>query len=62
MKNKLFIIFKLLLPYLVIAISVLVYYDVKNNGKQKKTEHPYYIFHLAAQSSVSRSVSWMSAS
>ncbi len=48
MKNKLFIIFKLLLPYLVIAISVLVYYDVKNNGKQKKTEHPYYIYLLIA--------------
>lgn len=47
MKNKLFTILKLLLPYLAIAISVLVYYGLDDNGKQKKMEHPYYLYLLA---------------
>ena len=47
MKNKLFTIFKLLLPYVAIAISILAYYQIKDNGKQKKTDHPYYLYLLA---------------
>jgi len=46
MKNKFLTILKLLLPYLAIAISVLVYYGVKENGKQKKMAHPYYLYLL----------------
>ncbi len=46
MKNKLISIFKLLLPFAAIGISVLVYYMVDNNGKQKQMDHPYYLFFL----------------
>ncbi|MBR5975511.1 MAG: ABC transporter permease subunit [Clostridiales bacterium] len=48
MKKKLFAVLKLLLPFLAIAISVLIYYTVSDNGKQKKTSHPYYLFLLYA--------------
>ena len=48
MKKKLFAILKLLLPFIAIAISVLIYYTVSDNGKQKKTDHPYYLFLLYA--------------
>ncbi|MBP5492199.1 MAG: ABC transporter permease subunit [Clostridiales bacterium] len=48
MKKKLFAVLKLLLPFLAIAISVLIYYTVSDNGKQKKTDHPYYLFLLYA--------------
>lgn len=46
MKKKLFAALKLLMPYVAIAISVLVYYGIENNGKQKSTKYPYYIYLL----------------
>ncbi len=46
MKKKLFTVLKLLLPFIAIAISVLVYYQAADNGKQKKTEHPYYLYFI----------------
>ncbi|MBR4819123.1 MAG: ABC transporter permease, partial [Clostridiales bacterium] len=47
MNKKLFAVLKLLLPFVAIAISVLTYYKVEDNGKQKKTDHPYYLYFLA---------------
>lgn len=47
MKKKLSTVLKLLLPFLAIAISVLLYYKVENNGKQKAMDHPYYLYFLA---------------
>ena len=48
MKKKLFAALKLLLPFIAIAISVLVYYKVEDNGKQKQMDHPYYLYFIAA--------------
>jgi len=48
MRKKLFAVLKLLLPFIAIAISFLLYYLVPDNGKQKKTEHPYYLYFLIA--------------
>ena len=47
MNKKLFTVLKLLLPFIAIAISVLIYYNIENNGKQKKMDHPYYLYLLA---------------
>lgn len=47
MRKKLFAVSKLLLPFIAIAISVLLYYSIEDNGKQKKTAHPYYLYLLA---------------
>lgn len=52
MKKKLFTVLKLLLPFIAIAISVLVYYQAADNGKQKKTEHPYYLYFIAVLGAV----------
>lgn len=46
MKNKLLVAVKLILPYIAIAISILIYYGIKGNGKQKQMAHPYYIYLL----------------
>lgn len=46
MEKKHFVVLKLLLPYIAAAISILIYYRVENNGKQKEMEHPYYIYLL----------------
>ena len=46
MKNKLGILIRLLLPYIAIGISVLVYYGVSDTGKQKKKDHPYYLYFI----------------
>lgn len=46
MKKKLFLALKLLLPFIAIAISSLIYYKAEDNGKQKQMEHPYYIYLL----------------
>lgn len=46
MKKKLFAVLKLLLPFIAIAISILIYYNVPNNGKQKQTAHPYYLYFI----------------
>ncbi|MCR5848840.1 MAG: ABC transporter permease subunit [Lachnospiraceae bacterium] len=48
MKNKILAVLKLLLPYLAIAISILAYYIIPGNGKQKMTDHPYYVYFLLA--------------
>lgn len=47
MEKKLFLALKSLLPFFAIAVSILVYYKVDDNGKQKGTQHPYYIYLLA---------------
>ena len=52
MKKKLFTVLKLLLPFIAIAISILVYYQAADNGKQKKTAHPYYLFFLGVLGAV----------
>lgn len=46
MKEKLFTALKLLLPFAAIAVSILIYYGIADNGKQKQMEHPYYIYLL----------------
>lgn len=46
MKNKLGILIRLLLPYIAIGISILVYYGVSDTGKQKKMDHPYYLYFI----------------
>ncbi|MCR4648203.1 MAG: ABC transporter permease subunit [Lachnospiraceae bacterium] len=46
MKSKGLAVLKLFLPYLAIAVSLLVYFLVPGNGKQKQTDHPYYVYFL----------------
>ncbi len=48
MKGRLAAIIKLIFPFVAIAFSFLVYYKVKDNGKQKATEHPYYLYFIVA--------------
>ncbi|MBQ1326721.1 MAG: ABC transporter permease subunit [Eubacterium sp.] len=48
MKRKLISILKLIFPFVVIALSFLVYYKVADNGKQKITKHPYYLYFIVA--------------
>jgi NitT/TauT family transport system permease protein len=52
MKNKLFTALKLLLPFIAIAISILIYYVAEDNGKQKTTDHPYYIYLLVLMGAI----------
>ncbi len=47
MKRKVITAVKLALPFVAIGISILLYYLIYNNGKQKLTELPYYILFLA---------------
>ncbi len=47
MKRKVITAVKLALPFVAIGISILLYYLIDNNGKQKLTELPYYILFLA---------------
>lgn len=35
---------KLIIPILVIALSIAAYYGLAENGKQKETAHPYYVY------------------
>lgn len=44
MKNKLLLGLKVSLPFIAILISVFVYYSFPNNGIQKNTAHPYYLY------------------
>ena len=44
MKNKLLLGLKVSLPFIAILISVFVYYSFPNNGIQKNTTHPYYLY------------------
>ncbi len=48
MRDKLINIVKLLLPFIALAVSILIYYIIGNNGKQKATNHPYFIWFLVA--------------
>lgn len=48
MKRKLISILKLIFPFVAIALSFLVYYKVADNGKQKITKHPYYLYFIVA--------------
>lgn len=48
MKGRLIAIVKLILPFFAIAISFLAYYKIEDNGKQKITEHPYYLYFIVA--------------
>ena len=43
MKERISSIGKLLLPYLAAGISLLAYYGLADNGRQKEAAHPYYI-------------------
>ena len=47
MKKKVIAVAKILAIYVAIALSFLVYYGVEGNGKQKKTEHPYYLYFIS---------------
>ena len=40
-------VIKLILPYIAIAASAMVYYLTEDNGKQKQMQHPYYMYVLA---------------
>lgn len=46
MKKRVINIIKLILPVLAVILSVAAYYGLADNGKQKPTEHPYYIYLL----------------
>ena len=48
MKRKVIMAVKLLLPFVAIGISFLLYYLIDNNGKQKLTDHPYYLIFVSA--------------
>ena len=48
MNKKLYAAIKLVLPFIAIALSILAYYGIANNGKQKQTEHPYYLWLIGA--------------
>lgn len=48
MKDKIVNAIKLLLPFLAVAVTIFSYYGIENNGKQKLTEHPYFIWLLLA--------------
>ncbi len=48
MKKKIIGYIKFILPFLAILLSFFVYYFVKDNGKQKKMEHPYYLYVVIA--------------
>ena len=42
--KKIHVIIKLILPILAIILSVMTYYGLKDNGEQKATPYPYYIY------------------
>ncbi|MBO7452931.1 MAG: ABC transporter permease subunit [Clostridiales bacterium] len=44
MNRKLLAFLKLTLPFVAIALSIAAYYGIADNGKQKQTEHPYYLW------------------
>ena len=48
MKRKVIMAVKLLLPFVGVGISFLLYYLIDNNGKQKLTDHPYYLIFVSA--------------
>ncbi|MBQ1687772.1 MAG: ABC transporter permease subunit [Lachnospiraceae bacterium] len=46
MKNLAKIGVRFALPFLAILLSVLVYYQIPDNGKQKVMNHPYYLYFI----------------
>ena len=48
MNKKLYALIKLILPFVAIALSIFLYYGISDNGKQKQTEHPYYLYLIGA--------------
>lgn len=48
MSKKLYALIKLFLPFVAIALSVFLYYGISDNGKQKQTAHPYYLYLIGA--------------
>lgn len=46
-KNKVIAAVKLVLPFAAIGISFLLYFLIENNGKQKLTDHPYYMIFIS---------------
>ena len=46
MKRRILNILKLILPTLAVGISILLYYMLEDNGKQKAAAHPYYIYFM----------------
>lgn len=44
--KKIKFVIRLSLPFIAVIISNLVYYLVKDNGKQKEMAHPYYLYFL----------------
>lgn len=44
--KKIKFVIRLSLPFIAVIISSLVYYLVKDNGKQKEMAHPYYLYFL----------------
>ena len=46
MKRRILNILKLILPILAVGISILLYYILVDNGRQKAAAHPYYIYFM----------------
>lgn len=46
MKKKFATLARLVLPIIAAILSVFVYYGFENNGKQKTTEHPYFVYFI----------------
>lgn len=46
MKNKFYTIIKLILPFIAVLLSVIIYYQIPDNGKQKEMNYPYYLYLL----------------
>jgi len=44
--KKYFNVVKLILPIIAVLISVAAYYGFDDNGKQKETEYPYYVYFM----------------
>jgi len=45
-------ILKLLLPLIAAGLTVITYYAVPDSGKQKPTDHPYFVYTVAAAAAV----------
>lgn len=50
--KKIINIIKLLVPILMIALSIATYYGLADNGKQKKTEYPYFVYLMVLMAGV----------
>lgn len=48
MKKRLVNLAKLILPIIAVILSILVYYGFEDNGKQKVTKYPYFVYFLLA--------------